>query len=164
MAEWFTTDKATGQVLAWQRGGSEPPADTAELAFVVTDSANIDKYEQLKRQAARDVRDAEITLVGGVPTLAPDTRPVFEITADKTDVLLGDTVSLTCTAYQPNGTTVRTALNSTVIRDWGDKRLKFDFVSGVATRTLVITEATRISFFSGRVYRLKTDLKIDVYE
>jgi hypothetical protein len=164
MAEWLTVNKATGFVVAWQRGGSGVPADTETTAYVVTDDAGIEQFEQLKRQAARDVREPDITLVSGVPTLAPDTRLIFEIVSDKTDVLLGDTVTLTCTAYQLNGTSVRTALNSTIIRDWGDKRLRFDFVSGVATRSLAITEPKRLSFYSGRSYRLRASLSIDVYE
>ncbi len=165
--QWFEVQKADRRVMGWNRSGKAVSilADTAELEFIVATDADLEQFVDLEKQARADGREASVAHISGVLQLLPDTRPLFRVEADKTevDISAAESVSLTVTRINTDGTT-KTGFDSTIRYEIFDKILKFVFVSGVSARTFDPKKSGKVVFQSSTKFKLESSLTITFVE
>lgn len=166
-AQWFTVRKSDRRIKGWQRSGKAvtPPADTADLEYIVATDADLAQYGDLQRQAIDDGRSSQVNHVGGVLQLPADTRPLFRVEVDRTevDISLAETVALTITRINPDGTTI-TGFNASVRYEILDKILKFVFVNGVVSRTFAPKDSGEVLFQSTPKFKLEGPVTVTFVE
>ena len=169
--QFFTVKKTDRRIVGWQRSGkgTTTPADTAEKEYIVATDADLDQYRSLQSQAAAESRTAVITHTAGVIALEADTRPIFRIVADKSEVDLSvpETVSLTATRIDDVGDTM-TGFNASGNMDFitGNDAgiVKLNFTAGVAVKVLTPKKSGVLDFTSNNRFKLENPLSITVVE
>lgn len=153
---WFNL-KNGNEIAGWQESAkaTEVPAGS-----VLTDDAGRTLYQTLKGQSLDDGRDGTVlwnsTL--SLPELPVDDRIVVNLSADKTHVELNSTLTLAFTL--PNNPN----LNNTFYRKFYGRWLKLDFVNGVATKILTMTENGKFRIASNEQYKITSPVEFIVYE
>ncbi len=165
--QWFTVKKSDNRVAGWSRSSKATvtPADTAEEEFIVATDADIAQHTSLGNQARSEGRAGTILLIAGVLQLPADTRLIFRVASDVTevDISASETVELTVTRIDGAGDTI-TSFNNTVQYEILGKILKFVFVSGVSVRTFAPKESGKVIFESYLKAKLEAPLTITFVE
>ena len=161
MKQWFEIDPVTRRIRGWVRSSKAQglPANRADAEFVECDEAGRAQFEILQRQSTDDGRDDGVIHQNGALALPVDNRPIARIEVDKTQLFIDGTVTLTVTALRQDGT-VRTGLNTTVLYEVHGRVIQFDFVNGVATKTLRMPQSGR--FRLGGTRLVKVDAPVDI--
>lgn len=143
MKVWFVVNKSDGRITGWNRSpnATEVPAGDAKNDLVETDEAGLALYQQLEGEMLTDGRTPTILHDGSGFAKSIDARPVVSIDAGKAEADAGAPVVLTFTRSD-SFTGIQKA-------DILGRRLKLDFVAGVATKTL--------RFESGLITQRSTD-------
>ena len=161
------TDKIAGYVI-----GSSVPAGNVEAT-----EAQLALWRTVKSSLASQ-RRAELPIWTGTTVVEPaDTRPIFSIVPDRAlsnvngeDVVAVladgvDTVTFTITAFEADGTTVRTGLNGDRFYEVDEETFwRVTFVSGVATKLFRTTTLGFRQLFSNRRIKLKQEGRILAHE
>ena len=164
MAVFLKVNDATNQITGYQRSKSAI-APAVGARHVERTEVQMDEYFALRQQAADEQRNAYITEANGDLTLAPDTRPFINVTADKAEIDADgiDAVTLTVRLLNADGSP-KTSFNGTVKAEiFGLFRVRFVFVSGVATKALRTTQSGIYVLQSTDDYRLKTDVMVEAF-
>jgi hypothetical protein len=161
--QWLIVDSATRSIVGWHRSpkAKELPAAQNGQEFVAATDDDIAAVESARVEASAQGRAVMPTLVEGRVGLPPDTRPRVAIEASKRSAGAGDSVVLTATATDADG---KPFTGQQVIEGLGGRLLSFDFVDGVAQKTVRMDRSGKFELASTREVLIETKLDLTVIE
>ncbi len=168
-ALWLVVDKVTDRVIGYTRSGKAiaPPPDNVNHRHVGVNESEFATYQFLTEQARQEQRDEEISHnVGtGAVTLAADTRPIFEVIADKVEIVADgiDEVTLTITKKLLGGST-HIGFNTNIKTRLFERLVRLTFVNGIAIKTFKTTVGDTYRLDSNPRYKLIDSIEIDAVE
>ena len=164
----FYTIDGTGRLLGWTIGPGALPNNTANRQYIEATPTRESAVNARTAQAKSEERDAVILYdsVADVFSLAPDSRPFFRVTTDKTQIAADgiDTATVTVTSLLPDATT-NTSLNGPVILSTqSGRRFLLNFVDGVAVKQFKTTQSGEFDVTSTNEYKLEAPMAIVAVE
>lgn len=160
--QWFQIDEVTGNIESWGRSSADAlPSSPSGKSLVLASDADIAQYESMRRELLNDGRSGALRLIDGALTAPADNRLRVRIEVDKNLAEVGiDSIAFTITAIDKTGAAL-TGFNKRIPYTMPDGRIfAFDFVSGVAQRTIEITRSGRYVLRSNADVAIESPVEI----
>lgn len=160
--QWIIIDKSTMAVTGWQRSSkaSSVPDDTSETLFREVTDAQLKDLSDKQAQMREAGRSDSVVVQNGELVIPEDTRPLFRVTPNATEVDIATPVTLTIEALNSDGS-LRAGLNTTLNwRTLNGRVFKLTFVNGVATKDIVMNASGDWHIKSEAGYRVESEVVI----
>lgn len=152
-----------GSIVGWHRSpkAKELPAAQNGQEFVEATDEDIAALEAARAQASAQGRAVLPVIVDGRIELPADMRPRIVLEASKRSAGAGESVVLTATATDADG---KPFTGQQVIEGLGGRLLSFDFVDGVAQKTVRMDRSGKFEIASTKDVLVESTLDLTVIE